>query len=120
MRIFTAALICSLALFSVRCLADESRDPTRPPLVAVRALAVREPLPVLSAVMGVPSARVAIFNGQLVRGGSRVGGFLIEAVLEDGVRYRHGGATQELHLAHSISAVKRPSAAATILPPGAP
>jgi hypothetical protein len=114
------AFICSLVLGSVPSLADESRDPTRPPVVAVRVAAAREPLPVLSAIMGAPSARVAIFNSQLVRSGSQVGTFLIVAILEDGVRYRHAGTTQELHLAHSITAVKKPSAAAASLPPGTP
>jgi len=117
---FPNLLICILALFSIRSSASELRDPTRPPAVSVGVPTAHEPAPILSAIMGAPSARVAIFNGHLVRVGSRVGEFLIEAVLEDGVRYRHAGTTQELHLAHSINAVKKPSSAAPRLPVGAP
>jgi hypothetical protein len=109
---FPYFLICSLALPSIRSLASEFRDPTRPPAVAIGAPIVKKPAPILSAIMGAPSARVAIFNGQLVHAGSRVGEFLIEAVLDDGVRYRDAGTAQELHLARSINAVKKPSAAA--------
>jgi hypothetical protein len=63
---------------------------------------------------------VAVFNGQLVRDGSLVGAYRIEAVLEDGVRYRHAGTTQELHLPPTLSTVKKPSTAASRLPAGAP
>jgi hypothetical protein len=113
-------LLCSLTLLSIRSVADEFRDPTRPPAVAVGVPVAHEAAPILSAIMGPPSARVAIFNGQVVHGGGRVGEFFIEAVLEDGVRYRHAGTTQELHLAHAINAVKKPSTAAPRLPVGAP
>jgi hypothetical protein len=113
-------LFCSLALFPIPSLANELRDPTRPPVVSAGAPIVHEPAPILSAIMGTPSARVAIFNGHLVHAGSRVGEFLIEAVLEDGVRYRHAGTTQELHLARSLNPVKKPSTAAPRLPSGAP
>jgi hypothetical protein len=111
---------CLLALLSIRCQADELRDPTRPPVVARHVSTPHEPAPILSAIIGTPSSRVAVFNGQLVHDGGFVGTYLIEAVLGDGVRYRHAGITQELHLAHTLSTVKRPSTAPSRLPPGAP
>lgn len=117
---FTPLLVCGLALFSICSLANESRDPTRPPAVPVRASIAHEPAPVLSAIMGGPFARVAIFNGQLVHQGSSVGSYLIEAVLKDGVRYRHAGTAQELHFPHLVTSVKKSSTAAARLPAGAP
>lgn len=117
---FPYFLICTLTLFSIRSLSSEFRDPTRPPVVSAGAPMVHEPVPILSAVMGTSSARVAIFNGHLVRAGSHVGEFLIETVFETGVRYRHAGATQEVYMARSINAVKKPSAAAPRSPAGAP
>jgi len=117
---FYGLLLGFLGLFSIRSLADEPRDPTRPPLVSVRTPMVHEHAPILSAIIGPPSSRVAIFNGQLVRAGSHSGEFFIEAVLEDGIRYRHAGATRELHLAAGLISMKKPSVAAAPLPAGAP
>jgi hypothetical protein len=97
------AVAWGLALTAGRALAGTGEtlwDPTRPPVVATRAAvaAAAEPAPVLSAIMGAPGARVAIFNGQLVHSGGKVGDYTIEAVFDDGVRYRHGGAAHDLHL----------------------
>ena len=79
--------------------ADALRDPTRPPLVvASHESSTHEATPILSAIMGTSHARIAIFNGQLVRSGGTVGNYAIEEVLEDHVRYRHAGLTQELYL----------------------
>lgn len=103
---------------SIHALADDIQDPTRPP-TSMR-MPAHEPTPVLSAIMGVASSRCAIFNGQVVHAGSHVGNFFIEAVLDDGVRYRHAGASQELHMAHSINSIKKPSATAVRAPSGAP
>ena len=89
--------------------ADDLRDPTRPPLIAAsHESRTEEPIPILSAIMGTSSGRIAIFNGQLVRSGSIVGRYAIEAVLEDRIRYRHAGVTQELYLPVS-TAFKKPS-----------
>jgi hypothetical protein len=89
--------------------ADELRDPTRPPTSQRHATAPHEPAPILSAVLNFNGERSAIFNGHLVRSGSSVGGYTIEAVLEDGVRYRHAGLSQELHMAHPVSSLKKPA-----------
>ena len=91
--------------------ADALRDPTRPPAVAGRGPAARhDPPPVLTAIMGVAGARVAIFNGQLVHAGSTLGPYSIEAVSPDAVRYRHLGAVHEVHLPRGAP-LKKPSAA---------
>ena len=62
--------------------------------------------------------RTAIFNGQLVRSGTALGAYTIEAVLEDGVRYRHAGVDAGFahgpHRAH----VQKPAAAAARAPSG--
>jgi hypothetical protein len=98
---------------------DGLRDPTRPPLADTRAPgAVQEAGPVLSAVLNFNGVRTAIFNGQLVRSGTSLGAYTIEAVLEDGVRYRHAGLTQVLRMAHTVPTLKQPAAAAARVPNG--
>jgi hypothetical protein len=79
--------------------------------------AAAESAPVLSAILGSKWDRMAIFNGKLVRGGDSAGGYEIEAVFDDGVRYRHGGVSRELHLPHS-EGFKKPSTAAARAPVG--
>ena len=93
--------------------ADELRDPMRPPTSQHHAAAPHETAeiaPTLSAVMNFNGERSAIFNGHLVRSGSSVvGGYTIEAVLEDGVRYRHAGLRRELHMSHPVSSLNKPA-----------
>jgi hypothetical protein len=93
--------------------ADELRDPTRPPTLQRRTAASHETAPeiapTLSAVLNFNGERSAIFNGHLVRSGSSVGGYTIEAVLEDGVRYLHAGLRRELHMTHPASSLKTPA-----------
>lgn len=100
--------ICVLTL-AWRANAEDLRDPTRPPLAERHADAPRESGPTLSAVLNFNGERSAIFNGHLVRSGSTVGGYTILAVLEDGVRYRHAGQSQELHMPHPPSSLKKPA-----------
>ncbi len=97
--------------------ADGLRDPTRPPAAPRAASAAPERPPVLSAILDSKDDRLAIFNGQLVRSGGSVGAYTIEAVFEDGVRYRHAGISQELHLVH-FAVFKKPSTAAARAPMG--
>ena len=99
------------AFFAPLAMADGMRDPTRPPLAPTHLSIAREQPPILSAVMGANGRRVAIFNGQLVRSGGSVGTYVIEAVFDDGVRYRHAGLTHELRLPHATNPIKRPSTA---------
>lgn len=104
-------VICTVAsalVLAPLAIGDAVRDPTRPPLNATMSLVTREAAPVLSAVLGTGNERIAIFNGQLVRGGGSVGAYVIETVFEDGVRYRRAGVTHELYLRHP-PAFKKPS-----------
>ena len=89
--------------------AEDLHDPTRPPLAERHAAALHESAPTLSAVLNFNGERSAIFNGRLVHSGSAVGGYTIIAVLEDGVRYRHAGQSQELHMPHPTSSIKKPA-----------
>jgi hypothetical protein len=98
-------------------MAEELRDPTRPPMPASHAAEVHEAAPVLSAIMGSGQDRVAIFNGQLVRSGGSVGPYAIQEVFEDGVRYRHAGLVHELYLPRTVT-FKKPSTAAARTPAG--
>ena len=97
--------------------ADELRDPTRPPVAAHHDTAPSEPGPVLSAIMGSASDRLAIFNGHVVRSGGTVGTYVIQTVFEDGVRYRHAGMIHEVYLPRSAT-FKKPSTAAARSPAG--
>jgi hypothetical protein len=89
--------------------AEDLHDPTRPPIAERRAAVSHESAPTLSAVLNFNGERSAIFNGHLVHSGSVVGGYTILAVLEDGVRYRHAGQSQELHMPHPMSSIKKPA-----------
>ena len=106
------------AFFVPPAMADGMRDPTRPPLAQIHLSIAHEPPPVLSAVMGANGSRIAIFNGHLVRSGGSVGAYVIEAVFQDGVRYRHAGLTRELRLPHAALAFKTPSTAPARLSAG--
>jgi hypothetical protein len=89
--------------------AEGLHDPTRPPLAEHHAAVFHESAPTLSAVLNFNGERSAIFNGHLVHSGSEIGGYTIIAVLEDGVRYRHAGQSQELHMPHPTSSIKKPA-----------
>jgi hypothetical protein len=111
-----AALLCPLT----GARAEEPRDPMRPPMLGSHAAssAVRESAPVLSAVMNFNGRRTAIFNGRLVHEGSVVGAYTIDSVLEDGVRFRSGHSTHELHLPHPESPIKKPAVEPARAPSG--
>jgi hypothetical protein len=112
-------VLCVAVTVASSAAADGLRDPTRPPALAHRASVVDEPKPVLSAVMGTAGDRIAIFNGQLVHSGGSVGTYTIQAVLEDGVRYRHAGLVQELFLPKNTT-FKKLSTAPARTPAGVP
>ena len=107
----TARFMLLAALAFGGALAEPLRDPTRPPPAGGAHATVQEAPPVLTAVFAAGVRRSAIFNGQLVRAGDTVGGYAIEDVLADGVRYRHGGAVHELHLPRPADTVKKPTTA---------
>lgn len=91
--------------------AEPLRDPMRPPAPPARAQGAARPQgPNLSAVMNFNGRRSAIFNGCLVHDGSVVGAYTIDAVLEDGVRYRQAGLVHELHQSHPEHPIKKPAA----------
>lgn len=96
---------------SVPAHADALRDPTRPPQPAAARVIAQESAPVLTAVFTSGERRSAIFNGRLVKAGDAVGGYSIEDVLADGVRYRHAGTVHELYLPHAAGTVKKPATA---------
>ena len=108
----TAILLCCIGVLAppATATAEQLRDPTRPPRAMAAGGARREPAPVLSAVLSSGGKRGAIFNGEFVRNGSTVGPYLIEEVLEDGVRYRYAGHSQELHLPPVLNMIKKPTA----------
>ena len=106
----TAILLCCMSALTPPVSADNLRDPTRPPQAMTGSGARRQSVPVLSAVLSTGFKRGAILNGEFVRSGGSVGPYLIEAVFEDGVRYRYAGHSQELHLPHALTMIKKPTA----------
>ncbi len=105
-------LACLLGLVvAASAPADALRDPTRPPSVGPRSAAV-EATPVLTAVLSSGERRSAIVNGRLVHAGQMLGSVQIEAVLEDGVRYRQAGVVREVHLPQAPQTIKKPAASA--------
>ena len=102
-------LFCCLGALAPLAAAQKLRDPTRPPQAVAATGARRERAPVLSAVLTSGGSRGAIFNGEFVRSGTRVGPYLIEEVLEDGVRYQFEGHSQELHLPPALTMIKKPT-----------
>ena len=108
MRLLLAALALATTAAAA---ADALRDPTRPPQSATARAGTREAAPVLSAVFSAGARHSAIFNGRLVKAGDGVGGYVIDAVLANGVRYRHAGTAHELYLPRAADTVKKPVAA---------
>jgi hypothetical protein len=87
------------------------RDPMMPPQAAAHGgPAAVAGAPQLTAVLQGEGGRVAVFNGEFVRGGERVGDCLILAVLADGVRYRRGERVLELHLPANGPSYMKPAA----------
>lgn len=105
-----AILLWCIGALAPLAAAEQLRDPTRPPQAVAAAGARRELAPVLSAVLASGGKRGAILNGEFVRSGGSVGPYLVEEVLEDGVRYRYAGRSQELHLPHALTMIKKPTA----------
>jgi len=83
-------------LLSALCHAGELADPTRPAGAKEQSTAGARPrvsVPVVSAIIVGDERRIAIVNGQAVKAGDRVAGVIIEAVLDNGVRYRRPSGT---------------------------
>jgi hypothetical protein len=112
MRLATPLLSIVFVFGAAAADAQTLRDPTRPPQVQKYVAGRSGPTESTLVVTGVFSAgerQSAIVNGRLVHAGDTVAGCLIEAVLENGVRYRRAGAVHELHLSHAMASVKKPT-----------
>ncbi len=101
-----AALYACLALAPL-AVADELRDPMRPPRPAQAARVAAEPVPVLSAIISRGGERLAILDGHLARAGDHVGAYAVDLVFVDGVRYHRAGIAHELHLASPLPIFKK-------------
>ena len=113
------ALLCMMiAPFAA---AQELRDPTRPPQpqAAARA-ALRDQIPVVSAIFTRGSERSAIVDGRLVKTGDEVSGGSIEAISSERVRWLRKGIIHELQLNTALTNFKKPAAAAPRALNGAP
>jgi hypothetical protein len=89
-RIAAAALVLGFAPHGI---AQDLKDPTRPPITAA-APARHEttaPTPRVTGIFISAQRRVATFDGQPVHAGDHVGPCLIEEITGDGVRYRLQG-----------------------------
>ena len=108
-RAFT--LFCvMLASFAA---AEGLRDPTRPPQphAAARA-AVRDQLPVVSAIFTRGDQRTAIVDGRLVKTGDVVSGGEVSAISNERVRWSRKGINHDLLLNAAVTSIKKPAAAA--------
>jgi hypothetical protein len=89
--------------------AGELVDPTRPPVVAHKAVAAAPSIiaaPRVTAIFQSGERRIAVFDGQVVKAGDRIGDIFIEAVLADGVRYRRSDRVEVARLAKQAVSVR--------------
>ena len=108
MKRLTLVILTLLTAGAAR--ADGLRDPMQPPrpaVVAGRGAAAVEAGPTVTAVFSSSTGRNAIFNDRLVKAGDTAGAYVIEAVLDDGVRYRRGGSVHEAHLPRVDASFKK-------------
>jgi hypothetical protein len=86
---------------------EELKDPTRPPAVLVpgKDAEVHKALPHVTAIFLSGTRRIAIFNAQPVHAGDSVGGYHIDEVDPDGVRYSVSGHSGFASLHGSVSAM---------------
>jgi hypothetical protein len=99
------AVLLPLLILAGRAAAGELKDPTQPPAAPpppTAHAAERVSLPKVSAIFFSGVRRIAIFNEQPVHAGDTVGGYTIDEVTVDGVRYTSGG-----HSAFAPLAVRR-------------
>jgi hypothetical protein len=89
--------------------ADSLYDPTRPPWVTRNATGSKEVALAarVTAIFQSGDRRVAVFDGQVVKAGDRVGDVAIEAILPDGVRYRRAGRVEFARLPKQAAVVRQ-------------
>ena len=101
--------------------AQSLRDPTRPPQPhAVARAAVRDQIPVVSAIFTRGDQRTAIVDGRLVKTGDAVSGGSISAISSERVRWLRKGIIHELQLNAALIHFKKPATAAPRVVNGAP
>ena len=99
------ALLLALA-FATFTNSEELRDPTRPPGIIAPGKHSEEhkALPHVTAIFLSGSRRIAIFNAQPVHAGDSVGGYHIDEIGAEGVRYSMSGHSGFAPLHYSIAA----------------
>lgn len=86
------------------------RDPMRPPLPVGRVAAKGPAVPSgprVTALFLSGDSRVAVVDGKSVRAGDEVSGVRIEAILDDGVRYRRGSSVLVARISREVPRVAR-------------
>ena len=85
---------------------EELKDPTRPPAILASGKHAEDhkALPLVTAIFLSGNRRVAIFNAQPVHAGDSVGGYRIDEVAAEGVRYSMSGHSGFAPLRGSIPA----------------
>jgi MSHA biogenesis protein MshK len=102
--------VIAIAIITSGAHAGELADPTRPPVVARKAIAAAPSVvatPRVTAIFQSGERRIAVFDGQVVKAGDRIGDIFIEAVLADGVRYRRSDRVEVARLAKQAVSVRR-------------
>ena len=115
------AIALACVLISPLASAQSLRDPTRPPQPhATARAAVRDQVPVLSAIFTRGDARTAIVDGRLVKTGDEVSGGSVNAISNERVRWSRKGIIHDLLLNTAVINFKKPAAAAPRVVNGAP
>lgn len=115
MKMLLPLLLCFSAPVAT---AGELRDPMRPPQRNGAPVLAAPATPVVSALFIGPQRRAAIVNGRLVHEGDTVGGFVIVALLADGIRYQSHGELHEQRLVANALQIKKPAASVARLANG--
>jgi hypothetical protein len=101
-----AVLLVALG-FSPFANCEELKDPTRPPanLAPGKHAEEHKALPHVTAIFLSGTRRIAIFNAQPVHAGDSVGGYHIDEIAAEGVRYSMSGHSGFAPLRGSIPAM---------------
>jgi hypothetical protein len=105
--VLRAAVLLVALVFSPLTNCEELKDPTRPPVILVPGKHGEEhkALPHVTAIFLSGTRRIAIFNSQPVHAGDSVGGYHIDEIAAEGVRYSMSGHSGFAPLHGSIPAV---------------